>query len=82
MREVDLVPKKKDYWTTYNNTEERKAFMKQYNAEYRKKHAFYIECPICSPILKGYTFKSSSKYSHVKSQFHQDNLQKQEANAK
>jgi hypothetical protein len=48
----------------YENTPQRKEYMKEYNKKYREQNAEYIECDC------GSTIKSTSVYSHSKTQKH------------
>lgn len=77
MRYINLVPEVKAkpkgndkyvYYLAknieYRNRPDRKAFMKEYYAEYRKEHGGLIECD-CGSILK-----EISMYNHVKSNKH------------
>jgi hypothetical protein len=54
----------KDSYEFYNNTIHRKAFMKEYNKNYRLKHSNTIECEC------GVVYKDISKYAHKKSARH------------
>lgn len=53
-----------DYWTNYNNTPERKEFMKEYNKAYRQSHSNIVVCEC------GAEYKSINQYSHRKSKRH------------
>jgi len=76
MRYVNLVPQPvvkqevSKYQTylekniRYENRPERKAYMKEYYAEYRREHAGLIQCD-CGSILK-----EISMYNHIKSNKH------------
>ena len=48
----------------YRNTPERKEFMKEYYAEYRKEHAVHVECD-CGAVVT-----HLSMYNHVKTNKH------------
>ncbi|MCX5920287.1 MAG: hypothetical protein NTW61_03020 [Candidatus Melainabacteria bacterium] len=54
----------KETYQFYNNTDHRKAFMKEYNKNYRQKHSNKIECEC------GVVYKDISKYAHAKSKRH------------
>lgn len=54
----------------YRNRPDRKEFMKEYYAEYRKEHGGLIQCD-CGSILK-----EISMYNHMKSKKHIDYLTK------
>jgi hypothetical protein len=83
MRYVNLVPevtpKNKisadkyvryaDSIVKYRNTPERKEFMKNYFAEYRKEHGGLVECD-CGSVVKG-----MSMYNHVKTNKHLNYIQ-------
>jgi hypothetical protein len=78
MRYVNLVPqptvKPKPEMTNYErylenniryeNTPERKEYMKKYNKAYRNEHEDHVQCD-CGSIVKGI-----SMYTHVKSKKH------------
>lgn len=83
MRYINLVPELKrkvplpqydkyqryiDKNIEYRNRPERKAFMKEYYAEYRKEHGGLIDCDC------GSTIKSLSMYNHLKTKKHIDYL--------
>jgi hypothetical protein len=83
MRYINLVPEVKrkvpqsgndkyvyyfDKNAEYRNRPDRKAFMKEYYAEYRKEHGGLIQCD-CGSILK-----EISMYNHTKSKKHIDYL--------
>jgi hypothetical protein len=80
MRYVNLVPETKPKLTKkekyldknieYRNKPERKEFIKEYYAEYRKEHAVYVECD-CGAVVT-----HLSMYNHVKSKKHLDYLTK------
>jgi hypothetical protein len=53
----------------YRNRPERKEFMKEYYAEYRKEHDGLVQCD-CGSVVKG-----TSMYNHVKSNKHIDYIQ-------
>ncbi len=77
MRYINFCPQKKTKDTTisnyqrylqtyrfYEDTPQRKAYMKQYNKAYREQNADEIECD-CGSIVK-----TTSLYAHNKSQKH------------
>ena len=75
MRHLDFTRPKKNHtinkyqryiqsYQFYEDTPQRKDYMKTYNAEYRKQHGEYIECD-CGSVIKGTSF-----YHHVKSKKH------------
>lgn len=79
MRYVNLVPPvqpkvrkeaKNNYVTyldknvEYRNRPDRKEFMKEYYAEYRKEHSGYVQCD-CGSVIK-----EISMWTHVKSNKH------------
>jgi hypothetical protein len=78
MRYINLVPEMKkvpksgnekyvyylDKNIEYRNRPDRKAFMKEYYAEYRKEHNGLVECD-CGSVVK-----EISMYNHVKSNKH------------
>lgn len=77
MRVINLCPPKKVRTPTankyqryiqsyqfYENTPQRKEYMKEHNKTYRDKNGEYIECD-CGSTIKGTSF-----YAHIKSQRH------------
>lgn len=48
----------------YRNRPDRKEFMKEYYAEYRKEHSGYVQCD-CGSVIK-----EISMWTHVKSNKH------------
>jgi hypothetical protein len=48
----------------YENTPQRKAYMKEYNKEYNAKHSEEVVCDC------GSVYKSSSSYAHIKTNKH------------
>ena len=76
MRYVNLVPEAKskssadkqvryaDSIIAYRNKPERKEFMKNYYAEYRKEHDVYVDCDCGAHV------KSLSMYNHVTTKKH------------
>lgn len=54
----------RDNYERYENTPERKQYMKEYNKAYRTEHDVYVQCD-CGSEVKG-----MSMYSHVQSKKH------------
>ena len=48
----------------YENTPQRKEYMKEYNQQYREQHNQHITC-ICGSV-----YKSTSFYAHIKTNKH------------
>lgn len=77
MRIINLCPPKKPVkqapdkyqryiqsYQFYENTPQRKEYMKEYNKKYREQHSETITCDC------GGVYKSTSSYAHIKSQRH------------
>ena len=63
----------KESYALYNNTEQRKEFMKEYNKTYRETHSAQVTCEC------GVQYKDISKYAHARSARHKRFIEKKSA---